>query len=101
MISIVDKGLNGSCVTDNNIEYNVKDIENNLIEEAALELAFEGSRWEDLVRIARRREDPAFLANKIYDKLRAEGNAEAGAVRSKLMNKANWYLPFEWEIKED
>ena len=31
----------------------------------------------------------------------AEGNAEAGAVRSKLMNKANWYLPFEWEIKED
>ncbi|RXG27607.1 RagB/SusD family nutrient uptake outer membrane protein [Leeuwenhoekiella marinoflava] len=76
-------------------------IENNLIEEAALELAFEGSRWEDLVRIARRREDPAFLANKIYDKLRAEGNAEAGAVRSKLMNEANWYLPFEWEIKED
>ena len=53
------------------------------------------------MRIARRREDPAFLANKIYDKLRAEGNAEAGAVRSKLMNEANWYLPFEWEIKED
>lgn len=76
-------------------------IENNLIEESALELAFEGNRWGDLVRIARRRKDPSFLADKIYEKLVAEGNAQASAVRSKLMNEANWYLPFEWETEED
>lgn len=72
-------------------------IENYLIEEAALEMAFEGSRWEDLVRIALRRNDPSFLANKIYEKLSKEGNPQADAVRSKLMSRENWYLPFNWE----
>lgn len=71
-------------------------IEDNLIEEAALEQAFEGSRWEDLVRVALRRNDPAFLADKVYDKLRKDGNPNADAVRSKLMQKENWYLPFRW-----
>lgn len=71
-------------------------IENNIIKEAALELAYEGNRWEDLVRVARRRNDPAFLADKIYDKLNLEGNAEATEVRTKLMNPNNWYLPFTW-----
>ena len=70
--------------------------ENNIINEAALELAYEGNRWEDLVRVARRRNDPAFLADKIYEKLNKEGNAKADEVRSKLMNPNNWYLPFKW-----
>jgi hypothetical protein len=72
-------------------------IENYLIEEGALELAFEGSRWEDLVRIARRRNDPAFLADKVYEKLSKEGVGNAAAIRSKLMQPENWYLPFRWE----
>ncbi|GEL10823.1 Starch-binding associating with outer membrane [Flavobacterium glycines] len=71
-------------------------IENSLIDEAALELAYEGNRWEDLVRIARRRNDPSFLANKIYDKLSKEGNPHATEVRAKLLNPNNWYLPFNW-----
>ncbi|WP_304198201.1 RagB/SusD family nutrient uptake outer membrane protein [Flavobacterium alvei] len=70
--------------------------ENNIIQEDALELAYEGSRWEDLVRIALRRNDPAFLADKVYDKLSKEGNSNASAVRTKLMNVQNWYLPFNW-----
>jgi len=72
-------------------------IENNLIQEAALELAYEGVRWGDLVRIARRRNDPAFLADKIYDKLVKEGNPQASEVRAKLMNPDNWYLPLKWD----
>ncbi|MFG6687302.1 RagB/SusD family protein [Mariniflexile sp. HNIBRBA6329] len=75
-------------------------IENNLIKEAALELAFEGDRWGDLVRIALRRNDPAFLADKIYDKLVKEGNPKANEVRTKLMNIDNWYLPFNWRKEE-
>lgn len=74
-------------------------IENNIIDEAALELAYEGNRWEDLVRISLRRNDPAFLADKIHDKLKEEGNTNADAVRSKLMNVNNWYLPFTWDSK--
>ena len=71
-------------------------IENNIINEAALSLAYEGNRWEDLVRVARRRNDPAFLADKIYDKLSKDGNPEAANVKAKLMNPSNWYLPFKW-----
>lgn len=71
-------------------------IENNIIDEAALSLAYEGNRWEDLLRVARRRNDPAFLADKIYEKLNKEGNAEASNVRAKLLNVNNWYLPFNW-----
>jgi hypothetical protein len=70
-------------------------IENSLINEGALENAFEGTRWPDLLRVARRRQDPAFLANKIYDKLQKDGIPGADAVKIKLMNKDNWYLPFK------
>ncbi|MCL6217500.1 RagB/SusD family nutrient uptake outer membrane protein [Zunongwangia pacifica] len=76
-------------------------IENNIIEEAALELAFEGNRWGDLVRVAIHRNDPSFLADKVYEKLAAEGNPEANSVRARLMSRQNWFLPFKWENQED
>jgi hypothetical protein len=70
-------------------------IENGLINEGALENAFEGTRWADLLRVARRRNDPAFLADKIYAKLLKDGVPGAEAVRNKLLDKKNWYLPFK------
>ncbi|ALI99871.1 RagB/SusD family nutrient uptake outer membrane protein [Rufibacter tibetensis] len=70
-------------------------IENALIDEAALELAFEGHRWQDLLRIARRRNDPAFLADKVYDKLIKANDPRAAEVRARLMDPNNWYLPFK------
>jgi hypothetical protein len=72
-------------------------IEDNIIDEAALEMAYEGRRWPDLMRIAIRRNDPAFLADKIYDMLEKENNPKAASVRARLMNMENWYLPFDWE----
>jgi hypothetical protein len=74
----------------------VLEMEDKLIEEAALELAYEGNRWSDLVRIARRRNDPSFLADKIYNKLQKAGNPNAAAARVKLMDKNNWFLPFKF-----
>ena len=71
-------------------------IESDLIYEGGLENAFEGTRWPDLVRVALRRNDPAFLADKIYSKLLKDGVGNASAVRAKLMTPANWYLPFTW-----
>ncbi|MDI3319214.1 RagB/SusD family nutrient uptake outer membrane protein [Pinibacter soli] len=72
-------------------------IEEGIVSEAGLELASEGRRWSDLLRVALRRNDPAFLANKVYEKLVRENNPRASEVRAKLMNKDNWYLPFKWK----
>jgi hypothetical protein len=47
--------------------------------------------------VAIRRNDPAFIADKIYNKLIKSGISAgaANAARAKLMAK-NWYLPFKW-----
>jgi hypothetical protein len=71
-------------------------IENSILSEGALELAYEGYRWPDLLRIALRRNDPGIIANAIFNKLSKDGNPQAAAVRAKLMDPNNWYLPFKW-----
>ena len=75
-------------------------LENNIIEEAALELAYEGNRWGDILRIALRRYDPSFLADKVFAKLSADGNSQAASIRTKLISKENWYLPFCWSLED-
>ncbi len=72
-------------------------IETGLIKETALENAFEGTRWADLLRVAIRRNDPAFIADKVYNKLLKSGvsSGSAAQARAKLMNR-DWYLPFKW-----
>lgn len=63
-------------------------VEDKIIEELALETAFEGSRFQDLMRIAKRRNNPAYLADKVAAK--HSGNEQA--IRAKLMDENNWYL---------
>jgi starch-binding outer membrane protein, SusD/RagB family len=76
----------------------ITNVENMIITEDALELAYEGERWSDLLRVAIRRNDPAFIADKVYDKLRKSGLSvgAATAARSKLMAK-DWFLPFKFK----
>ena len=73
-------------------------IEDMIITEDALELAFEGERWPDLLRVAIRRNDPSFIADKIYNKLLKSGLSAGAAsqARAKLLSK-NWFLPFKWK----
>jgi hypothetical protein len=75
----------------------VTNVENMILDEDALELAYEGERWPDLLRIAIRRNDPAYIADKIYNKLIKSGLSAgaAGQARSKLMVR-DWFLPFKW-----
>lgn len=68
-------------------------IEDLIIAEKSLEMAFEGKRWFDLVRVAERRGDPAFLADKVAAKF--EGTPDYDVIHSKLMNPDNWYISTE------
>ncbi len=70
-----------------------KVIEDFIIAERAMELAFEGKRWFDLVRIAERRNDPKYLADRVAAKF--AGTNMYNTIHAKLMNPANWYLPLE------
>lgn len=65
-------------------------IEDLIIAERTLELTFEGKRWFDLVRIAERRDDPSYLADRVAAKF--EGTSQYDAIHAKLMNPENWYL---------
>jgi tetratricopeptide (TPR) repeat protein len=66
-------------------------VEDLIVEERAMELAYEGHRWFDLMRIARHRNDPSYLAEKVAAKFDNEQKREE--VKNRLMDMNNWYLP--------
>ena len=63
-------------------------VENLIQQELALETAFLGNRFQDLMRIAIRRDDNAYLANIVS----AKYTENKEAIKTKLMDRANWYL---------
>ena len=96
-----DKGSENKPVT-NRLGLTVA-MEDLLMNEAARELAYEGNRWPDLIRIALRREKEApgsgklFLKNTIAKKYIA-ANLQVPAEVEKLGADINsWYLPFKWQ----
>ena len=71
------------------IDYQVPLVEDLIIQEMALEGAFEGYRFHDLMRVALRRGDPSYLAIPVS---RRSGQPDA-QLQQLLMNQDNWYLP--------
>ena len=71
------------------VNYQIPLVEDLIITEMALEGALEGYRFNDLMRVALRRNDPAYLADPVS---RRDGTVD-DALRTLLMNTDNWYLP--------
>jgi len=71
----------------NSLEDSILYVEEKIVEELALETAFEGNRFYDLMRVALRRNDPAYLANKVSAKY-----INGEEIRQKLLNERNWFL---------
>ncbi|MDA3821275.1 MAG: RagB/SusD family nutrient uptake outer membrane protein [Bacteroidales bacterium] len=70
-------------------------LEDIFIEERAREMAFEGERFYDLMRISKRRGDPSFLADHVSAKFSGSKREE---IREYLMNEENWHIPL-YEIE--
>lgn len=92
--SISDEDM-GSFIYDDANQAAVQDaVEDLIIDEMALELAFEGTRFSDLYRAAKHRGNPDYLAKHVAKRHTGEIDTK---LRSKLANQANWFLPIPEE----
>ena len=86
---VIPQPENALATHQDTVNYQIPLIENMIIDEMALEGAFEGYRFYDLMRVALRRGDPSYLAAPI-----ARRNGEIdNALLQLLMEPKNWYLP--------
>ena len=69
-------------------------VEDLICDEMALELAFEGSRWYDLKRLARHKNSAGLYGSNFGGQWLARKLAFKNPVVS-LEDENNWYLPFK------
>lgn len=68
----------------------MEEIEDAIFNERQIELAYEGERWYDLVRFAKRR-GAGYLANKVAARVKDMDKSQE--IKNLLMDQSNWYLP--------
>jgi hypothetical protein len=73
------------------VNYQIPLVEDMIVNELALEGAFEGYRFYDLMRVALRRNDPAYLAKPVSRR----ASTDSETLYMMLMDKNNWYLPLK------
>lgn len=82
--------------TAKTVEEQILQVEDMIVTEGALEFAFEGTRFYDLMRVALRRSDNDYLAGRIA----VRSGTEDAALRTRLQDNTSWYLPWNWDGEE-
>lgn len=71
-------------------------VDSMIIQEAMFETCFEGKRFYDLIRFAKRYHNPEWVAGNVSK--RAGEENQDGALYSKLLDESNWYLSWGGKI---
>ncbi len=91
-----------STVTDETarLAYQIAGVDSLILNEGALEFAFEGTRYYDLMRYAMRQSNPGEAMTKyIYARRGKERAAEVqGEIKKDLNNRTNWFLNWNGKI---
>ncbi len=92
------KDVTAEDIYSGTIDDDVKDaVEDLIIDEMALELAFEGSRFSDLCRASMHR-GPKYLADRVAKRYgSATGAGEGSAFHTHLLDQNHWWLPIPEE----
>ena len=72
----------------------IEELEDAIMEERAMELAFESYRWHDLVRVSRTRNDASFLIDRVVEKELDPVKKEQ--LRARLELRATAPNPYDW-----
>jgi starch-binding outer membrane protein, SusD/RagB family len=74
-------------------------LEELIMDERARELAYEGERFYDLMRVSKRRNDPSYLAKLVSQKFPAD---QRDKMYEHLLNEENWYINiFDVELSSE
>ncbi len=84
-------GLPPVGITADNLQDSILVTEELILDEKAREMAFEGKRWFDILRVAERRDDPDYLIDLMIQKYGSENEPVVAAF---FGNKQNWYVSF-------
>ncbi len=97
LFTIFSRGIRGRVglprlsVSAGNRNDSILVMENIIMEERARELAFEGKRWFDILRIAQRRDDSQYIIDLMRNKYH---ETEMPMIINHFEDKSNWHIPF-------
>lgn len=81
------------------LDYQIRKIEDMIVDEGALEFAFEGTRYYDLLRVALRRDDSNYLADRIYARRGADKTDEVKSeIKADLTDRTNWFMSWNGKL---